>query len=75
MRPCSSTRKTRKLLRRRSGRRCATSKLRRRLRDAGFARARLFSWDDAARQTLDVYGELARQPSKVVEKEAAKDAA
>ena len=50
-------------------------KLRRRLRDAGLARARLFSWDDTARQTLDVYREFARRPSNAVEREAARDAA
>jgi len=45
--------------------------LRHRMRDAGLARARLFSWDDAARQTLDVYREIIRQPSKVEAKDAA----
>jgi glycosyltransferase involved in cell wall biosynthesis len=37
------------------GRLTEDASLRERLREAGLARARLFSWDDVARRTVDVY--------------------
>ncbi|MGD0114442.1 MAG: glycosyltransferase family 1 protein [Dehalococcoidia bacterium] len=49
-------------------------KLRRRLREAGLARARLFSWDDTARHMLGAYEALARG-LPIPEKERAEDAA